>query len=246
MSRTCMKYVLLMTGISVCMVIACKKTNSFNARVLFYNASWSLSAVTASWNDGVATSTALVQGASSGTADSPYVALPAGTNLVTIKSGTTALLNKNIYTAAAAGSSFIVFDTSASASPARILQLSDDLTLPDTAQLKYRVLTLVPDAAVGVDIWLVNGAADSIRLDTAGVFIGAAATADAVQSFNTIGFHGGSYTVKVKKTGTQQLYTSITNYPFVVKGIYSIIFSGLPAGTGAAALKVAVLRHPPQ
>ena len=241
-----MKYVLLMIGICVCLVLACKKTNSFNARVLFYNASWSLPAVTVSWNEGAATGTALAQGTSSGTADSPYVALPAGTNLVTIKSGTTELLNKNLYTAAAAGSSFIIFDTSAGTAPARILQLSDDLTLPDTAQLKYRLLKLVPDAAMAVDIWLVNGATDSIRLDTAGVFIGATTTADAVQSFTATSFHGGAYTVKVKKTGTQQLYASLANYPFAIKGIYSIIFSGLPAGTGAAALKVAVLRHPPQ
>ncbi len=241
-----MKYVLLMIGMGVCMAVACKKTNSFNAQVLFYNASWSLPAVSASWNDGAAISTALAQGASSGTADSPYVALPAGTNLVTIKAGTTALLNKNIYTAAAAGSSFIVFDTSTSAVPARILQLSDDLTLPDTTQLKYRLLKLVPDAATSVDIWLVNGVTDSIRLDTAGAFIGATTTADAVESFNTIGFPGGNYTVKIKKTGTQQLYASLANYPFAVQGIYTIIFSGLPSGTGAAAMKVNVLRHPPQ
>ena len=230
----------------MCILFACKKTNSFNARVLFYNASWSLPAVTASWNDGTAISAALAQGGSSGTADSPYVALPAGTNLVTIKSGTTELLNKNMYTAAAAGTSFIVFDTSTGAAPARILQLSDDLTLPDTAQLKYRLLKLVPDVTLPVDTWLVNGVTDSIRLDSAGVFIGATTTADAAQSFNTVGFQGGNYTVKIKKTGTQQLYASLANYPFAVRGIYSIIFSGSPSGTGAAGLRVVVLRHPPQ
>ncbi len=240
-----MKYVLMMIVLFVCMVVACKKTNSFNTRVLFYNASWSQPALTAFWNEG-AVGVSIARGASSGTADSPYLALPAGTNLVTVKAGSTELLNKNIYTAAAAGSSFIVFDTSVIAAPARILQLTDDLTLPDTATLKYRLLKLVPDAGISVDIWLVNGVTDSVRLDTAGVFIGAAATADAVQSFNTVGFHGGNYTVKIKKTGTQQLYASLANYPFAVRGIYSFIFSGLPAGTGAAALKVSVLRHPSQ
>jgi hypothetical protein len=241
-----MKYVLLMTVVVTGIFVSCKKTNSFNARVLFYNASWSLPAVTAAWNEGVVPGGALAQGSSSGTADAPYVALPAGTNLVTIKSGSTELLNKNIYTAAAAGSSFIVFDTSAATAPARILQLSDDLSLPDTAQLKFRILHLVPYAALGVDTWLVNGVTDSIRLDTAGVFIGTTATADAVQTFDTKSFHGGSYTVKIKKTGTQLVYASSASYPFAVKGIYTIIFSGLPAGTGAAALKVSVLRHPPQ
>ena len=108
------------------------------------------------------------------------------------------------------------------------------------------ILLLVPDAALGVDTWLVNGVADSIRLDTAGAFIGTTATADEVQTFDTKSFHGGSYTVKIKKTGTQQLYASTAAYPFAVKGIYTIIFSGLPAGTGAAALKVSVLHHPPQ
>ena len=236
-----MKYVLLLlvgTGVFV----SCKKANGYNANILFYNASWSLPSISAAWNDGSVVSS-LAQGKVSGTADAPYLQVPAGTNLVTIKAGSTALLNKNIYTASAKGSSFIVFDTSTGSFPVRILQLTDDLTLPDTTQVKYRILNLVPDTAVHVDIWLVNGATDSIRLDTAGSFIGSTVAASAAEPFTSFSYTGNRYTVKVKKTGTQQVYTSLANYMFAKQGIYSIIFSGLLTGTGATALQLSVLYH---
>ena len=244
-----MKYAVLMILIAVVVFVSCKKTNSSNASVLFYNATWSLPAITAAWNGSEIITTAIAQGQSSGTADSPYAKVPAGTNLITLKAGTNTLLDKNIYAAASTGSSFIFFDTTIVATPVfpvRILQLTDDLSLPDTGQLKYRVLNLVPDPAVKVDIWLVNGTSDSMRLDTAGGFAGAAAVASTIQTFNTLPFHGGNYTVKVKKTATEQVYISVADYPFAIKGIYSIIFSGLLTGTGSTGFKLSVLHHPPQ
>ena len=237
-----MKYVLLLLLMIVIAMASCKKTNSFNANVLFYNASWSVPAVTAAWNGNDIVSTGIAQGRSSGTADSPYVQVPAGTNLITVKAGSTALLNKNIYASAATGSSFIIFDTSASSAPARIIQLTDDLTLPDSLQIKLRQLYMVPDLTVKFDTWLVNGTIDSIRLDSAGYFAGSTLTASSIQAFTAQNIYG-TYTIKVKKTATNQVYASVANYPFLKRGIYSIVFSGLPAGTGAAALQLSVLHH---
>ncbi|MEO5591990.1 MAG: hypothetical protein ABIR15_09705 [Chitinophagaceae bacterium] len=238
-----MRYVVWMILIAVVVFVSCKKSNSANAGVLLYNATWSLPAITAAWNGAGIVTSAIAQGQSSGTADSAYIQVPAGTNLITLKAGANTLLDKNIYAAAAAGSSFIFFDTSTAAAPTRIVQLTDDLSLPDTFQLKYRMLNLVPDTSVRVDIWLVNGITDSARLDTASSFVGTTAIASSMQTFNILSFHGGNYTIKIKKTGTGQVYISMPGYPFAIKGIYSIIFSGLLTGTGNAGFKLSVLHH---
>ena len=238
-----MKYYLLVIIITVFVFASCKKTNSSNARVLFYNATWSLPAFTVAWNGGAIVTTGIAPGQSSGTADSPYVQVPAGTNLVTLKAGATTLLDKNIYTASAAGNSFFLYDTGSTRGATGILQLNDDLALPDTAQIKYRILDLSPDTAVTVDIWLVNGTADSIRLDTAATFIGKNAAVVSYETFSAMKYHGERYTIKVKKTGTQQLYASIANYSFAIRGIYTIVFSGLLKGTAGTALKLSVLHH---
>ncbi|MFT3933760.1 MAG: hypothetical protein QM726_09115 [Chitinophagaceae bacterium] len=222
---------------------ACKKTNNTNANVLFYNGTWSLTAISALWNNTSVINPALAQGQSTRNADSPYLQLQAGTNLVNIKTGSTSFLEKNIYASASNGTSFIFFDTSATGGKANILQLTDDLTLPDTFHINYRVLYLQPDTSVKVDVWLVNGITDSVRLDTARTFIGATAEASSLQTFSTLSYHASSYTVKVKQTGTENLYASINSYPFVIKGIYSIIFSGLHAGTDSASFKLSVLHH---
>jgi len=239
-----MKYILLILWMVLMLFGSCKKTNNVSARVLFYNASWSLPGISAEWNGASIISTPLIPGQGSGAADSPYIKVPAGTNLITVKTATSTFLDKNIYATAASGTSFIFFDTSTQAAPARMLQLTDDVSLPDTFQLKYRVLNLVPDTSVKVDIWLVNGNTDSLPLDTASVFDGTTVTAAAVQTFTALSFHGAHYTVKIKKTGTEQVYVSVDNYPFAIKGIYTIIFSGLPPAAGNSGFKLSVLRHP--
>ena len=240
-----MRYIVLMIIVTAIVFVSCQKTNSVNASVLFYNATWSLPAITAAWNGGDIVTTAIAQGQSSGRNDSAYLQVPAGTNLITVKAGANTLLDKNIYAAAGQGTSFIFFDTTnvtTTTSPARILQLTDDLTLPDTSHINYRVLNLVPDT-IKVDIWLVNGATDSIRLDTAGAFAGTMVEASSLQTFTTISYYGGNYTVKVKKTGTEEVYIKLDNYPFTIKGIYTIIFSGLLAGTGNTGFKLSVIHH---
>jgi len=162
-----MKYFAFVILIAVVVFVSCKKTNSTTTSVLFYNGTWSLDAITAAWNGGSIIASPLAQGQSSVKADSAYIQVPAGTNLITVKAGSTTLLDKNIYSMAAAGSSFIFFDTSTATAPVRIMQLTDDLSLPDTGTFKYRIINLVPDTGVKADIWLVNGVTDSVRLDSA-------------------------------------------------------------------------------
>jgi hypothetical protein len=103
----------------------------------------------------------------------------------------------------------------------------------------------ISPAADTVDLWLVNSTlADSLRLDSAAVFIGAGALPSQLQSFGNYKYHNGSsYTVKVKRTGTEQVLASVANYLFMEKGIYSIIYSG--SATAATGLKLSVLKHSP-
>jgi len=238
-----MKYFAFVILIAVVVFVSCKKTNSTTTSVLFYNGTWSLDAITAAWNGGSIIASPLAQGQSSVKADSAYIQVPAGTNLITVKAGSTTLLDKNIYSMAAAGSSFIFFDTSMATAPVRIMQLTDDLSLPDTGTFKYRIINLVPDTSVKTDIWLVNGVTDSVRLDSANTFIGSTAEAAAVQNFDTTTYRRAAYTVKFKKTGTEEIYASVAAYPFAAQGIYSIMFSGLLNGTGSTGFKLSVLHH---
>jgi hypothetical protein len=240
-----MKYCMLVILIAVVAVVSCKKTNSSNASVLFYNATWSLPGITAAWNGNNIITTPIAQGQSSGTANNPYLQVPAGTNLLTLKTGTDTLVNKNIYSTAFSGTSFLFYDTSnVPGSAVGILQLTDDLTLTDTAEIKYRIIDLSPDTTATADVWLVNGVTDSIRLDSAAVFIGKNPLASSLQAFQLpIKYHGEAYTIKIKKTGTEQLYASIANYIFAVRNAYSIIFSGLSTGTGSTGFTLSVLHH---
>jgi hypothetical protein len=239
-------YWLMMLLITTGIFISCKKTNSNNANVLFYNGTWSLPAITAAWNESPVITTAVAQAQSSGTADKPYLQLPAGTNLITLKAGTDALVNNNIYTAATGGNSFLFFDTSTTKAPVRILQLIDDLTQPDTAEIKYRFLNLSPDSSLTADVWLVNGSTDSIQLSVQGAFVGKEALAVSLATFTAIKYHGQTYTIKIKKAGTGQVFASVAGYIFAVRNSYSIIFSGLSNGTGNAGLKLSVLHHQTQ
>ena len=239
-----MRYIFLMVFMAAIVFVSCSKTNSTNANVLFYNGSWSVAPISAAWNGNNIVTTPIAQGLSSGTADKPYLQVPAGTNLVTLRAGTDTLVNKNIYTAAATGNSFLFFDTSTTGtSKLSILQLVDDLSIPDTAQIKYRFIDLSPDTAATADVWLVHGVTDSLRLDTAAVFIGKDAAASSIQTFTAIKYHGEAYTVKIKKTGQETIFASLPSYVFTVKGTYSIIFSGLSTGTGSTGFKLSVLHH---
>ena len=226
-------------------LLSCKKTSSSNANVLLYNASWSLPGVSAYWNGTGIAATAVAQGQSSGINAAPYLHVPAGTNLVTLKAGTDTLVNKNIYTPAAGGNSFFFFDTSVNKAPARVLQLTDDLTPPDTARIKYRFINFSPDTSATVDLWLVNGSTDSLEIKSGIAFIGSTASAASVPAFEVPDFkyRGQAYTIKIKKAGTDAVLASIPNYVFAVQGVYSIIFSGLSTGSGATGFKLSALHH---
>jgi Domain of unknown function (DUF4397) len=239
-----MKYGLLIILIAAGVFCSCKKTNSSNANVLFYNATWSAPAITAAWNGDNIITTALAQGQSSGTNNKPYLQVPAGTNLVTLKAGNDTLANKNIYADASAGNSIFFFDTSAVAgSTVRILQVTDNLTPPDTAQINYRFINFSPDTSATADVWLMNGATDSIELKAAAAFIGKDAVATSVPAFTAVKYHQQTYTIKIKKAGTEILLASIAGYIFTARGVYSIIFSGLSTGTGSTGFKLFVLYH---
>jgi hypothetical protein len=238
-----MKYWTLSILIATCVFVSCKKTNSYNTNVLFYNGTWSIPAITAAWNGNNITTTAIARGQSSNTLLSPYLQVPAGTNLLTLKAGNNTLINKNIYSAAATGTSYIFFDTSAAVSAVGILQLTDALTLPDTASINYRFIHLSPDTSAAADVWLVNGATDSIRLDTAATFTGIAPDVASIQTFTNVKYHGEVYTIKIKKTGTETILASADNFTFAPRGIYSIIFSGLSTGSGSTGFILSVLHH---
>jgi hypothetical protein len=220
-------------------IIACKKTAAINAPVLFYNATYSLPSFTVSWNNGQVLTNAITPGHSTNTADSPYVEVPGGTNLVTLKVGANTLFEKNIYTPAGFGNSFFLYDTGTVAGAAGILQMSDDFTVPDTASINYRLLDLCPDPSVLADVWLVHGTTDSVNIATSTTFIGQDAAGASYQAFNNIKYHNEQYTIKVKNTGTEQLFASINMYPFVVRGLYTIVFSG----TAATGFKLTVLHN---
>ncbi len=238
-----MKHVVFFFSI-VIVLFSCKKTAVAPARLLIYNATYTIDALSASWNGVGITPSPLSEGQVTGNADAPYLLLPAGTNNLVLKSGTTPLIDKNIYTNSINGYSMIVWDTNAVAGTSNIIVVPDDLTVPDTASVNIRRMYLSP-AADTVDLWLVNSTlADSVRLDSAAVFIGAGAVPSQVQSFGNYKYHNGSsYTVKVKRTGTEEVLASVVSYPFLEKGIYSIIYSGLSTGTGGAGPRLSVLRH---
>ena len=223
----------------------CSKTGTINTRVIFYNATSSVATLSATWNDHALLSSALAQGQSSGSPSAPYLNAPAGTNLLTVVAGTDTLLRKNIYSKASGGTTFILYDTAMPAGRPQILQLTDDLSLPDTATIKYRLIDLSPDSNARADVWLVNGTTDSLRLDSAAGFIGPVPSATAVQAFNSIKYHGEAYTLKIKKTGTGLVMASVNGFALVARGIYSFIFSGISSGAGATGPKITVLQHEP-
>jgi Domain of unknown function (DUF4397) len=239
-----MKSYLFVLLIGIAGFVSCKKTAGTTSKILVLNATYSIPALTAELNGIPITNTALSQGQVSGTADAPYQNFPAGTNNIVLKSGANVLVDKNLYTGPVNGYSIMVYDTSQLAgSTKNVLILTDDLILPDTASVRLRFINCVPDTLL-VDVLLVNtSGTDSVALISNAAFIGAAATANSVQSFNAIKYHGQSYTIKIKKAGSQELLSTVNNYLFKEREIYSFVYSGLPTGSGATARKLVVVHH---
>ncbi len=238
-----MKY-LLLSVMLLSLFTACKKSAGTTSRVLVCNAGYSQTNLTGSWDGFAFLSTGLAQGQVSGKPDSPYARVAAGTNNIILKLGSSVLLDKNIYASPTGGYSVVLYDTNALVPSNRILVLTDDLTRPDTFSIRFRTLDCVPTQD-SVDIWLVNQTqADSIRLDSASAYIGSTVLEENIQPFAVAKYYGGVYSVKVKKTGTEQVLATLNNYPFNIQEIYSIVYSGIPAGTGPSGLKITVFRHP--
>jgi hypothetical protein len=239
-----MKYHWFVLLIGIAGFASCKKTAGTTSKIMVLNASYSIPALAAELNGIAITNTALSQGQVSGTADAPYQNFPAGTNNIVLKSGTNILADKNLYTGPANGYSILVYDSSQVAvSAINTLILTDDLTLPDTAAIRLRFISCVPDTLL-TDVVLVNiTGADSVALVSNIPFIGAAASAASVQVFTAIKYHRETYNIKVKKAGTQELLAAVNNYVFIEREIYSFVFSGLPTGSGATARKLLVVHH---
>jgi Domain of unknown function (DUF4397) len=239
-----MKYHWFVLLIGMAGFVSCKKTAGTTSKIMVLNATYSIPTLAAELNGIPITNTALSQGQVSGTANAPYQNLPAGTNNIVLKSGTNILSDKNLYTGPGNGYSILVYDTSqVTGNAINTLILTDDLTLPDTASIRLRFISCVPDTLL-TDVVLANSSgADSVVLVSNAAFIGAAASATSVQPFNAIKYHGQAYNIKVKKAGTQELLAAVNNYVFIEREIYSFVFSGLPSGSGATARKLLVVHH---
>ncbi|MBC7903569.1 MAG: DUF4397 domain-containing protein [Gemmatimonadaceae bacterium] len=221
-------------------LVSCKKSGTTPARFLVHNASWSAGAISALWNGQDITGNGLSQGSTTGLPGFPYQLLPGGTNLFAIKEGTTKLLEKNLYVKPGIGQSLFFYDSSPLLPELKIVFLTDDLTLPDSGNSKIRFINFVPDTSLRVDFSVVS-ATDSIRLDSASQFIELRAF-NSYEVFNVYKV-AKNYTVMIRKSGTGELLSSIPDFPFESKGVYSIVFSGLPGGTGGSTFRLSVIPH---
>jgi hypothetical protein len=106
--------------------------------------------------------------------------------------------------------SFFVYDTTTTATgTARVLRLTDDLTLPAANMAHVRVLHLAPNGPA-VDITLLRTSVtpnDSVTIANKS-YIGASPNEAALSPFMPV--PKGTYTVKVKLAGTQTVATSGT------------------------------------
>jgi len=121
---------------------ACKKsTGEGTTRVLVSNATITTNDLAVVWSSVSLTPTALAMGKTSGTTAAPYQVLPGGTNSLVLQSGTSVLLNKNIYGAPAGHYSMLVYDSSQTATTPSIIMLTDDLTAVDSVNhANYRFI----------------------------------------------------------------------------------------------------------
>ena len=134
------------------------------------------------------------------------------------KSGTkigldSALMNKNV------GYSYFVYQENDAAKTVAMIKSVDDLALPAAGKGRIRLVHLIPDLQVGVDVQLVA--------------VGAAATA--ASNFTNVKFKDilnfvdvatGSYDVKVKLTGTTQVLFTGANVSIADGKLYTYVARG--------------------
>jgi len=221
---------------------SCKKNVGTVSRLLVHNATLTTADLSVVWSGTSLTPTALAQGKTSGTVAEPYLLVPAGTNNIIMKSGSTVLLDKNIY-GAPSNFSLLVYDTSLVSTTLNVAVLTDDLTLPDTTRLaKYRFIDCVPDTTIA-DLVLRNST-DTVTL-TAISFIGANPVVSSLQTFSTI--KSGIYRPFIYKTGNDSTATPLFAGDSITLGpqkICTIVYSGKPGSTGVDSLKLAAIFHP--
>jgi len=220
---------------------SCKSTGT-TSRLLVTNATLATGDLSVLWSGYLLTPTALAQGKTTGTATEPYLQVPAGTNNIVLKSGSTVVLDKNIY-GAPSNFSLLVYDTSLTSATLNVAVLTDNLTLPDTTSLaKCRFIDCVPDTNV-VDVLLLR-AADTVAI-TGISFIGANPTVSSLQTFGTL--KSGKYRPVVYKTGTAFTALPLFSADSVTLGpqsICTLVYSGKPGSSGADSLKLAAIFHP--
>lgn len=141
--------------------------------------------------------------------------------------------------------SFFVYDTTTSSTgAAKVLRLTDDLTLPGANMAHIRALHLAPNAPV-VDITLLRTSVmpnDSITL-TNKSFVGANPDEAALAAFTPV--PRGTYTAKIKLAGTQTVVTSttVTLTPAADVGIGRIVTVFVTGTAKGRPLTVGSFRH---
>ncbi len=135
------------------------------------------------------------------------------------KSGTkiglvdSALMNKNV------GYSYFVYQENDAAKTVAVIKAVDDLTLPAAGKGRIRLVHLVPDAQVDIDVQLVapGGVATTVSNFTKVKF---------KDILNFIDVTPGTYDVKVKLTGTTQVLFSAANLVIADGKLYTYIARG--------------------
>lgn len=224
-----------------CILVAgCKKEAIKTAPVVIYNATHSATAITASWNGSLITANALNTAQASGIANANYTNLAAGTNNLFLQNNSNSLLNKNVYTAAGNGYTILLYDTSVTGNTTKVLQLQDDLTKIADSLFKFRFIYCMPDTtALNLIISRSKGTSDTL---TNRLFIGREAVASSIQVFSNTS-KADSVTIRLVKASNYQQVLVLPVQKFAGNTGYSIIYSGKPAGTGAAIPALKLVTH---
>ncbi len=232
-----MQRVLVIVILCACIVASCKKAPGVTTRMLLHNATLTIDSLSMLWNGTTVTSSALAQGKTSGTVSEPYLTIPAGTNNIILKSGSTTLLDKNVYGGVNTSYTLLAYDSTTSASSLNVILLTDDLSFAtDSVSPKYRFINCSYGTAI--DSVKLRNAADTVSVSTI-TFIGPSPTASTVQVFTTL--TAGTYQPLVFSGGVAKAYDSVA---LSAQKICSLIYSGKPGSTGADSLKLAVIFHP--
>jgi len=234
-----MKQCFLLLTVCCLLFVACKKTEGGTTRIIFYNGTYSIAALQGAWNGGSLTANPLAQAQYAGSAAAPYLALPAGTNNITVTAGARTFLDKNAYTAMGNNYTLLVYDTAAKDSSVNTLLLADDLTLPDTANAKCRFINCAPDTTQLVPV--IYNKIDTLAFST-GNFIGNKPSASAVQPFANVKKGKYAFVIVQKPTGIP-VFAATDSLSFTSQSIYSLIYSGLKTATGARGIKFNLLMH---